>query len=106
VPFDGGRAMAAMAPVMWFLGLGAMVALLLVVGNPFLLLFVVLGGLETWRRWKLRGTRSLEQAAYYRVSRRNRMLVGAVYLGLIAALVFGMHESHILTTASHSFRSI
>jgi Zn-dependent protease len=106
VPFDGGRAMAAMAPAMWFVGLGAVVALLLLVGNPFLLLFVVLGGLETWRRWKLRGTRSLQQAAYYRVSRRNRLLVGAVYVGLIVALVLGMHEAHILTTAGHSFRSI
>ena len=50
-------------------------------------------GMETWRRWKLRGTRSLEQAAYYRVSPRNRLLVGAVYIGLIVALAIGMHES-------------
>jgi Zn-dependent protease len=106
VPFDGGRAMAAMAPAMWFLGLAAMVVLLLLTGNPFLLIFVLLGGMETWRRWKLRGTRSLEQAAYYRVSPRNRLLVGAVYIGLIVALVFGMHEAHILTSAGHSFRSI
>jgi Zn-dependent protease len=103
VPFDGGRAMAAMAPRMWFLGLGAMVALLFLTGNPFLLIFIVLGGMETWRRWKLRGTRSLEQAAYYRVSPRNRLLVGAVYIGLIVALAFGMHEAHILSAGSHSF---
>jgi Zn-dependent protease len=106
VPFDGGRAMAAMAPAMWFIGLGAMVALLLITGNPFLLIFIVLGGMETWRRWKLRGTRSLEQAAYYRVSPRNRLLVGAVYIGLIVLLVFGMHEAHILYSGSHSFRSL
>jgi Zn-dependent protease len=104
VPFDGGRAMAAMAPAMWFLGLGAMVALLLVSGNPFLLIFILLGGMETWRRWKLRGTRSLEQAAYYRVAPRNRLIVGAVYIGLIVALAFGMHESQILSSAGHSFR--
>src|SRR5271154_484018 len=72
VPFDGGRAMAAMAPWLWFLGLGTMVALLLITGNPFLLIFVLLGGLETWHRWKLRGTRSIEQAAYYRVAPRHR----------------------------------
>jgi Zn-dependent protease len=106
VPFDGGRAMAAMAPAMWFLGLGAMIALLLITANPFLLIFIVLGGMETWRRWKLRGTRSLEQAAYYRVSRRNRLLVGAVYIGLIVLLVFGMHEAHILYSGGHSFRSL
>jgi Zn-dependent protease len=103
VPFDGGRAMAAMAPAMWFVGLGVMVALLLLSGNPFLFIFVFLGGMETWRRWKARKTRSLEQAAYYRVSPRNRLLVGAVYVGLIVLLVFGMHEAHILATGGHSF---
>jgi Zn-dependent protease len=86
VPFDGGRAILTQ--------------------NPFLLIFIVLGGMETWRRWKLRGTRSLEQAAYYRVSPRNRLLVGAVYVGLIVLLVLGMHESHILSSAGHSFRSL
>jgi Zn-dependent protease len=103
VPFDGGRAMAAMAPSMWFLGLGALVALLLLTGNPFLLLFVLLGGLETHRRWRARKTRSLEQAAYYRVPRRGRLLVGAVYVGLIALLALGMHETHILASGGHSF---
>ena len=106
VPFDGGRAMAAMAPWLWFVGLGALVALLLLVGNPFLLIFVVLGVMETWRRWEARKKGTIEQAAYYRVSPRNRLLVGAVYIGLIVALVFGMHESHILTSAGHTFRSI
>jgi Zn-dependent protease len=103
VPFDGGRAMAAMAPAMWFVGLGALVALLLIVGNPFLLLFVVLGALETYRRWKARKSGSLEQAAYYRVSPRNRLLVGAVYIGLIVVLAVGMHATHILHSGGHSF---
>jgi Zn-dependent protease len=103
VPFDGGRAMAAMAPAMWFVGLGALVAMLLLVGNPFLLLFVVLGALETHRRWKARKTRSLEQAAYYRVSPRNRLLVGAVYIALIVVLALGMAETHILASGGHSF---
>ncbi len=106
VPFDGGRAMAAMAPGVWFLGLGTMVALLLITRNPFLLIFVLLGGMETWRRWKLRGTRSLEQAAYYRVAPRHRLIVGAVYIGLIIVLAIGMVESQVLTSAGHSFRSI
>jgi Zn-dependent protease len=104
VPFDGGRAMAAMAPVVWFLGLGVILALMLLTGNAFLLIFLLLGGMETWRRWKARGTRSLEQAAYYRVSARNRLLVGAVYIGLIVLLALGMHESQVLVSAGHSFR--
>ncbi len=103
VPLDGGRAMAAMAPWMWFIGFGALIALVLIVPSPILFIIIFFGGMETWRRWKLRGTRSLEQAAYYRVSPRNRMLVGAVYIGLIVALAFGMYETHILTSAGHSF---
>jgi Zn-dependent protease len=102
-PFDGGRAMAAMAPAMWFVGLGVMVALLLITGNTFLLIFIVLGGLDTWRRWKARRTRSLEQAAYYRVAPRARLLVGAVYLGLIAVLVAGMEQAYVLSSGGHTF---
>jgi Zn-dependent protease len=103
VPFDGGRAMAAMAPSMWFLGFGAMVALLLATGNTFLLIFIVLGGMETWRRWKLRRTRSLEQAAYYRVATLHRVLVGAVYIGLIAVLAAGMETAYVLSSGGHTF---
>ena len=62
--------------------------------------------METWRRWKQRNTRSLEQAAYYRVAPRHRAIVGAVYIGLIVALAFGMHEAHILSSGGHSFSSI
>jgi Zn-dependent protease len=103
VPLDGGRAMAAMAPWMWFIGLGAVAALLFIAPNFILLIILLFGGMEVWRRWQARKTRSLEQAAYYRVSPRNRLLVGLVYVGLIAVLALGMADSHILTSAGHSF---
>ena len=106
VPFDGGRAMAAMAPWMWFLGLGALVALLFVTDNPFLLIFLLLGFMETRRRWQQRKSRSIEQAAYYRVAPRHRVYVGAVYIGLIVVLVLGMDVSHILASGGHSFGSL
>ncbi len=106
VPLDGGRAMAAMAPWMWFLGFGALVALEFKYPNPILLIILLFGGMETWRRWQQRKSGSLEQAAYYRVAPRHRVLVGAVYIGLIVALAFGMHETHILTSGGHSFGSI
>jgi Zn-dependent protease len=106
VPLDGGRAMAAMAPWMWFLGFGALVAMVFIFPNPIILIIVLFGGVETWRRWQQRKSRSLEQAAYYRVTPRNRLIVATVYIGLIAALAFGMHETHILSSAGHSFRSI
>ena len=54
VPLDGGRAMAAMAPWMWFLGFLGMVALAIVFPNPIILIIVVFAGWETYRRWQLR----------------------------------------------------
>jgi Zn-dependent protease len=103
VPLDGGRAMAAMAPWMWFAGLAGLVALVLVVPNPILLLIVLFAGLETYRRWQQRKARSLAQAAYYRVSPRNRLIVGAVYIGLIVALVIGMEASYVQYASGHDF---
>ncbi len=98
--------MAAMAPWMWFLGFGALVALVILFPNPILLIVVIFGGFETYRRWQQRKTRSLEQAAYYRVAPRNRLLVGVVYIGLIVLLAVGMDEAHILHSSGHSFGSI
>ncbi len=102
-PFDGGRAMAAMAPFMWFIGLGVMVFLLLVTHISFLLIFVLFGGYDTYRRWKLRKSGSPQQAAYYRVAPRARLLVGLVYVGLIVALALGMVGSEVLHYAGHTF---
>jgi len=102
-PFDGGRAMAAMAPAMWFVGLGVMVFLLLLTHNTFLLIFVLLGGYDTYNRWKLRKSGSLEQAAYYRVAPFSRLAVATVYIGLIVALVVGMGASEVLHYGGHTF---
>jgi Zn-dependent protease len=107
LPLDGGRAMAAMAPWMWFVGFAALIPLAFFLnGNIILLLILVFGGREVWHRWKLRKSRTLEQAAYYRVAPRHRLLVAAVYVGLIVALALGMEQTHILISAGHSFRSL
>lgn len=105
-PLDGGRAMAAMSPVMWFVGLGVMVALFLLTKSPFLLLFAVLGGYDTYRRWNARGNRSPAQHAYYRVSPTARVAVGAVYVALVAVLVAGMSAAAVLHYGAHTFRVI
>jgi Zn-dependent protease len=95
VPFDGGRAMAAMAPWIWFVGFAAMVAFFLAFPNPILILFLLLGGMESWRRWKARRHGEEANAAYYRVTPRQRLAVGAVYIGLIALLAIGMDLSFV-----------
>ena len=95
LPLDGGRAMAAMAPWMWFVGFAAMIGAAIVFPNPIILLVLLFGGMETWRRWKLRRGGGDEQQAYYRVRPAHRLMVAAVYVGLIALLAFGMTETHL-----------
>jgi Zn-dependent protease len=98
VPLDGGRAMAAMAPWMWFVGFAAMLALAFVFPNPIIWIIVLFAGFETYRRWQQRRAGGAEQQAYYRVKPLNRVLVAAVYVGLIALLVAGMHATTLTAT--------
>jgi Zn-dependent protease len=90
VPLDGGRAMAAMAPWMWFAGFAAMLGFFVLFPNPILILILLLGGMETWRRWKTRKQGLEGNQAYYRVKPAHRLLVGVVYVGLIAFCAVGM----------------
>jgi Zn-dependent protease len=98
VPLDGGRAMAAMAPWMWFVGFAGLVVLAVAFPNPIILIIVIFGGLETYRRWKARKSGTADQQAYYRVKPIDRALVAAVYLSLIALLVVGMSATHLPRT--------
>ncbi len=91
VPLDGGRAVGALHPVFWFVGLLMMVALLALRPNPILILIVVLGGLDLWRRWRERG----EAEQYYRVSAQRRVAVGVVYLGLVVVLALAMSATYV-----------
>jgi Zn-dependent protease len=93
VPLDGGRAMAALSPVMWAAGLAGLVAMVIFFPNPILLLIAVFAAMETWRRWQHRKSPGSRQ--YYQVAPRHRLMVAALYLGLIALLAFGMTETHI-----------
>ena len=98
VPLDGGRAMAAMAPWMWFIGFAAIVALVFIAPNPILILILVFGGLETYRRWKQRKAGEEGNAAYYTVKPIHRLAVGAVYVGLLVLLGVGMDLTHLERT--------
>jgi Zn-dependent protease len=98
LPLDGGRAMAALSPWMWFVGFGLLVAATFAFPNPIMVIILLLGGLETWRRWKARNTPQSE--AYHRVSKGQRIAVAAVYVGLILALAVGMDITHLERTFS------
>jgi Zn-dependent protease len=91
VPLDGGRAAGALHPAFWFVGLLLMVGLVVVAPNPILILIVVLGGLDLWRRWRERG----EAGDYYRLAGWQRATVGVVYLGLVVALGLAMSATYV-----------
>ncbi|MDX6667233.1 MAG: hypothetical protein QOK04_613 [Solirubrobacteraceae bacterium] len=96
LPLDGGRAMAALSPWMWFVGFVLLVAGMIFFPTPIGILILLLGGMETWRRWKQR--KSPESQAYYKVKPATRAAVAVVYLGLVVALFAGMHFSHLTRT--------
>jgi len=91
-PLDGGRAMAALSPWMWFVGLFLFALLTFTTPNPILILFLLLSAFDVYHRWKAyRGG----DRGYYRVDRRMRIAVVLVYLGLVVALAFGMTATHL-----------
>ncbi len=96
LPLDGGRAMAALSPWVWVAGFAGLIAMTVFFPNPILLLILLFGGLESWRRFKLRN--SPEGREYHRVPARARWLVAFVYLGLAVALGFGVSQTHLERT--------
>ncbi|HVF02798.1 MAG TPA: site-2 protease family protein [Rubrobacteraceae bacterium] len=93
LPLDGGRAVGALSPVFWIVGVLGVVGLLFVNPNPILIFIAILGGMELWRRWRTRKTP--EGKSYYAVDPKNRLLVGLVYFGLIALLALGMAATFV-----------
>jgi Zn-dependent protease len=98
LPLDGGRAMAALSPWMWFVGFGLLVGATFVYPNPIMILILLLGGMETIRRW--RGRKTPEAQAYHRVSGGQRALIAFVYIALAICLAIGMDATHVVRTFS------
>ena len=98
LPLDGGRAVGALSPLFWLVGIVGLVALVVVSPNPILILIALLGGMELWRRWRARN--SPEGRAYYKVEPQHRVLVALAYFGLIAVLVAAMAATFVADPAA------
>jgi Zn-dependent protease len=95
-PLDGGRAVAALHPALWAVGLALLLGLTIMWPNPILILVLVIGGIEVWRRWRDRNEPGV--AAYYAIERWQRVVVGLTYVGLAALLGLAMSATHIERT--------
>jgi Zn-dependent protease len=100
LPLDGGRAMAALSPWVWLAGFGILLGAGIAFPNPIIILILVLGGFETFRRFKTRNDPA--QQGYYKVPPRSRFLIAAVYLTLAVALVLAMDATHLTRTFANA----
>ena len=92
-PLDGGRIVAAIHPALWIAGLAVLLGLTILAPNPILILILILGGLESWRRWQHR--KDPQAATYYRVTPARRVITGVAYIGLAALLTGGMSATFV-----------
>ena len=89
LPLDGGRTAAAVSPKLWVVGLAGLLAYEIYRPSPIIPLILILGGIETYRRWRGRDTAASQ--AYYALTAQQRVNIGTAYLGLIVLLIWAMH---------------
>jgi Zn-dependent protease len=93
LPLDGGRAAAALHPALWLAGLVGLVAMAFVAPSPVLLLVLVLGAVELWRRWSRR--KSPQARAYNALRAGQRWLVAGLYVGVVAVTLVGFQLTYV-----------
>lgn len=89
---DGGRIVTALSPWLWVVG-AVVIVLLMAIRFNFLLLIILI--LSFPRLLSLFRGRSEEEARYFEVTPGQRLIMGAMYFGLIAFLVLAMMVSHV-----------
>ena len=96
IPFgqlDGGHITSALTPKFSLVGAVLLGVILFLRPHNFILWFIFLANLTLAFR-AFRKNRTPEEERYYSIPSRQRWIMGACYLGLIALLVGGMHLSH------------
>ncbi|MGO8702134.1 MAG: site-2 protease family protein [Limisphaerales bacterium] len=89
---DGGRIVTALSPWLWLVGFAVLVFLTMTRFN-FILLLILIASLP--RLFSLFRPKSDIERRYFEVTPEQRLLMGGLYFGLIAALVLGMRLTHV-----------
>jgi Zn-dependent proteases len=87
-PLDGGRAVTAISPWLWLIGLPIIVVYMFVYPNPILVLLLILGIIQIVDQFKN------PVKEYYSVKPSTRVIFAIVYFGLLALLGLGMTYIH------------
>lgn len=99
LPLDGGRVAGALHPGIWLLGLLALLGYEFVRPSPVIPVILLLGGFELWRRWRDRN--STASQVYFALQPRQRLRIGAAYLGLVIVLLIAMHAAYVPRSLPH-----
>jgi Zn-dependent protease len=92
LPLDGGRAVGALNPVIWFLGLVGLLVYFVYSHAPIVLIILLLGGFELYRRWTRRNSPS--SVAYHTLKPQQRLAIGSLYVFIIAAALVGFELTY------------
>lgn len=94
-PFDGGRITAVISPRVWLLGVPILIALFFWFPSPLLILMAMLAAPQVMAAIDY-DPEAPENAAYYGVRTRTRVIYAAYYLSLAGFLAVMAHEVHQL----------
>ena len=92
LPLDGGRVAGALHPVVWLGGMAAAVGLIIWHPSPVFFFILILGGLETWHRWRER--KSGRANEYLSIETSVRWQIAAAYVFTIAVCLIGMDAAY------------
>jgi Zn-dependent protease len=93
LPLDGGRVAGALHPVVWLAGMAAAVGLVIWHPSPIFFLVLILGGMETWHRW--RGRKSGQANEYLSIPALVRWQIAAAYVFTVAVCLIGMDAAYV-----------
>jgi Zn-dependent protease len=93
LPLDGGRAAGALHPAIWWVGLAIVLVWEVLDPHPVLLLVLILGGFEAFRRWRHRHDPA--STAYFALTPRERGRIAAAYIGLLVFCGVGTALAYI-----------
>jgi Zn-dependent protease len=98
LPLDGGRVAGALHPAIWFVGLLGLLGFEIYRPSPIVLIILVFGSYELWRRF--RGRNDQANQVYFALEPRQRWQIGTAYIALIVVILLGMHATYAARTLS------
>ena len=93
---DGGRIATVLSPWLWIVGLVIISAMAIMHPNVVVIMILIA---SLPRIWSLFRAKTDEEKRYFEVTPAQRWTMAALYFGLAALLVLGMHYAHITPPA-------